>query len=392
MGNFWKIFKPTTEKRKLDYINPGWGDALLFGSNGANSSSMSISAVNRAVSIISDSIAIMPVKVKDTRLEHVQELHNHPVKRAFTNPIITEYTLKNSLIRDVLLKGNGYAYINRAKDGTVLELIYLPADTVTCTYNEKTYDLYYTCTNLNELSRIDPADMIHLKKYTRNGVEGVSVLTYALRAIKIAQATEQQAQDFFDSGCNLQGVLTVEGVVSSKQREDIRKSWDTCHGPNATGIAILPGNMSYQSISTNASDAQLLESRKFNVEDIARFFGIPAVLLTGEQTSNLEACQNQFLLHCLTGYIEMFEQEFTNKLFPDSDLVIQLDTTALLKTDKTALANYYNTLITNGVLCPNEVRKELGYAAVDGLDKHVIAYTDINQNTINKEENQTQQK
>lgn len=108
-------------------------------------------------------------------------------------------------------------------------------------------------------------------------------------------------------------------------------------------------------------------------------------MLTGEQASNLESAQNQFMLHCLTAYIEMFNQEFSNKLFPEQDLIVQLDTTALMKTDKTALANYYNTLISNGVLCPNEVRKELGYAPVDGLDKHVIAYTDIKQNTINNE-------
>ncbi|MBD5229549.1 MAG: phage portal protein [Bacteroidales bacterium] len=147
--------------------------------------------------------------------------------------------------------------------------------------------------------------------------------------------------------------------------------------------------MHYSPIAVNASESQLLESRKFNVEDIARFFGIPAIMLTGEQAGNLESAQNQFMLHCLSAYIEMFNQEFTNKLFPDSNLIVQLDTTALMKTDKTALANYYNTLITNGVLCPNEVRKELGYAPVDGLDKHTIAYTDINQNTLNNTEDES---
>lgn len=384
---FWDFFNKKQEQRSLEYVS-SFSDALLFGANIAQNSTMTVSAVNRAVNIISDSIAIMPVRIKDTTLTHVSNLDNHPVKRAFSNGVISEYTLKSSMIRDVLLKGNGYAYINRAKDGTVIELIYLPASSVTCTYNEKTYDLHYTCTNLNNV-KISPADIIHLKKYTLNGVVGIPALTYAARAVETAQATENQAHDFFESGCNLAGVLTVDGQLSEKQRNDIRSSWNQAYGANAHGIAILQGNMHYSPIAVNASESQLLESRKFNVEDIARFFGIPAIMLTGEQAGNLESAQNQFMLHCLSAYIEMFNQEFTNKLFPDSNLIVQLDTTALMKTDKTALANYYNTLITNGVLCPNEVRKELGYAPVDGLDKHTIAYTDINQNTLNNTEDES---
>lgn len=269
--SFWDIFNNKTDKRALEYVSP-FSDALLFGANSvAYSSVMTVSAVNRAVNIIADSIAIMPVKIKNTSLEHEQEITNHPVKRAFSNPVISEYTLKGSMIRDVLLHGNGYCYINRAKDGTVLELIYLPSTTVTCHYNEKTYDLYYTCTNLNECPRIEPCDIIHLKKYTKDGVNGLSVLSYAKLAVDTAHATEKQANDFFSSGCNIAGVLTVDGQLSQKQRDDIRASWDQAYGTNAHGIAILQGNMRYAPISVNATDAQLLESRKYNVEDIARF-------------------------------------------------------------------------------------------------------------------------
>ena len=84
----------------------------------------------------------------------------------------------------------------------------------------------------------------------------------------------------------------------------------------------------------------------------------------------------------------MVEEEFNRKLLKPSeaDLFIDLDETALLKSDKNALASYYGSLIDRGILCINEVRKELGYAPIDGGDRHIIAFTDINQNTINKEE------
>lgn len=380
------ILGRNTEKRQLEYITP-YSDALNFPSSNITGSSMSLSAVCRAVNIISDSIAIMPIKVKDNDALHIDDADSQ-VKFIFSNGVMSEYTLKACLIRDVLISGNGYAYIKR-KGGIPIEIVYCSPNSIQANYIEKTNTISYVS---NNFGKINPQDIIHLKKYTVNGYTGVSVLTYANRALDISKRTEAHAQNFFTSGCNLSGVITVEGQVNERQREQIRQSWASAYGPTGNGgLAILQGNMKYDPIQLNATDSQLLESRRFNVEDIARFFGIPSIMLTGDQANNLEGAQNQFLLHCLQPYITMFEQEFTQKLFPNFDYRIKLDTTALLKTDKTAIANYYNTLLQNGVLCINEVRKELGYSPIENGEKHIIPYTDINQNTINnnKEEDKT---
>jgi HK97 family phage portal protein len=145
--------------------------------------------------------------------------------------------------------------------------------------------------------------------------------------------------------------------------------------------------MSYQPIQLNATDSQMLESRQFNVQDIARFFGISPVLLgdlSHNSYSTIEAVQEQFLLQTLQPYITMIEEEFTKKLFKEneSDLEINLDETVILRTNKTAQASYYSTLLDKGILSINEVRKELGYSEIEGGDAHTIAYTDINQNKI----------
>jgi HK97 family phage portal protein len=187
----------------------------------------------------------------------------------------------------------------------------------------------------------------------------------------------------------LAGVLKVQGQLSAQQRQDIRNSWNQAYTGGGNGLAVLQGNMDYQPIQLSAADSQMLESRAFNVADISRFFGISPVLLGDLSHSGyntIEATQNQFLLHTLQPYIVMIEQEFSRKLLKpsESNLSINLDETALLKTDKTALASYYGTLLDKGILCINEVRKELGYSNIEGGDKHLIAYTDITQNTINK--------
>lgn len=363
-----------------------YSDALTFTTLLNNYSSMNISAVYRATEIISDSIAMLPIKIKEIDSTHKEELETHPLNFIFDNNIMSKYNLIKLLIQSVILKGNGFAYIHRAEDGTAKEIQFLQSDDVQINYNKQTKQLYYTC-NIISKKKIEPCNIIHLLKNSYDGVNGVSVISFASRSIQIANSTENSANSFFKNGCNLSGVLTVQGQLTDKQRSDIRTSWNTAYNNGGNGLAILQGNMDYKPIQLSAADSQMLESRLFNVQDIARFFGISPVLLgdlSHSSYSTIEATQNQFLLHTLQPYITMIEEEFTRKLFKPSEnnMIVNFDETALLKTDKTALAQYYGNLLDKGVLCVNEVRKELGYSEIEGGDKHVIPYTKIEDNTL----------
>lgn len=390
---FLNIFsKPREEKREISYYNPFSGTSLPFSSIPNSYTAMNISAVYRATEIISDSIAMLPIRIRQSSKEHKNELENHPLNLIFQfkDSILGKYNFIKLLIQSVLLRGNGYAYIHRGRDGRVIGLQYLEEGDVTINYDKRKQSLYYSCSIISA-KKIEPINMLHLVKNSYDGINGISVISYATRTLKLAHNTENSANSFFTNGCNLSGVLTVQGQVSDKQREDIRKSWNQAYSKGGNGLAILQGNMSYQPIQLSAADSQLLESREYNVEDIARFFGISPVLLgvlTHSSLSSVEAIQNQFLLHTLSPYITMIEEEFTRKLIlpSEGDIKIDFDETALLKADKQALANYYSTLIDKGILCVNEVRNELGYSEIEGGDRHLIAYTDIDQNTINKDE------
>lgn len=386
-------FNITKEKRaatEATITYPTLSDALNFSQLSNNSSAMNISAVYRAVEIISDSIAMLPIKVKIQNQNHKEEVQNHPLHLVFKDNLLTKYSFIKLLIQSVLLKGNGFAYIKRATDGTVTELRYLESSDVQIHWNKLRNSLHYTCPSITP-NKIEPCNMIHLLKNSYDGVTGISTISFAARSINLANNTENSAKSFFTNGCNLAGVLTVNGQLSAQQRQDIRSSWNQAYSNGGNGLAVLQGNMSYQPIQLSASDSQMLESRSFNVTDIARFFGISPVLLgdlSHSSYNTIEATQNQFLLHTLQPYIVMIEQEFSRKLLKpsESNLSINLDETSLLKTDKAALANYYGTLIDKGIMCINEVRRELGLSDIDGGDKHIIAYTDINQNTINNKE------
>lgn len=375
------------EERKLEYISP-FSEALQFSNYSGSHSAMNISAVYRAVEIISDSCALLPIKIKIKNKTHKEEVEEHPVKIVIENGALTRYNLIKLLIQSVLLKGNGFAYITRANDGTVTELRYLDSNDVQIHYNKNVGELYYTCSLVSN-KKIEPCNMIHLVKNSYDGVNGLSVISYAARTVKISNNTENSANSFFNNGCNLAGILTVQGQLSQQQRTDIRNSWNQAYTNGGSGLAILQGNMDYKPVQVNAADSQLLESRLFNVQDIARFFGISPVLLgdlSHSSYNTIEAVQQQFLLHTLQPYIVMIEEEFTRKLFKpsESNLSINLDETAILKTDKTAEANYYGSLLDKGILCVNEVRSMMGLSPIDGGDVHIRPFTKIEDNLINK--------
>lgn len=389
----WFSKKKDKEERRLNYVQT-WSDGLIFSELENKYNSMNISAVYRAVEIISDSVALLPIKIKLGKDK--DELTTHPLNLVFTNSRLTKFNLMKLLIQSVLLKGNGFAYIHRAEDGTPLELQFLNSGDVQIVWDKNKQKLYYTCSTIGT-KKIEPINMIHLVKNSYDGINGLSVISYAARAIKLANNTENSANNFFTNGCNLSGVLTVQGQLTDEQRANIRSSWNQAYSRGGNGLAVLQGNMDYKPIQLSAADSQLLESRLFNVQDIARFFGISPVLLgdlSHSSYNTVEAMQQMFLLHTLQPYITMIEEEFTRKLVKPSEvgITINLDEAALLKTDKTAQANYYGSLLDKGVLSINEVRKELGYCDIEGGDKHIIAYTKIEDNTINDKTNEDDKK
>lgn len=367
--------------------------ALLFGQFTAGYIGRNLSVVYRATEIISDAVAMLPIKVRSNNALHSEDIDSHPIHLLFEDMVMSRYLFMKKLVEDVILNGNGYALIQRNPDGSPKSLRYLQKGEVTINFDKATNNLSYKISNVQGVkSLIKPEDMIHLVKNTNDGVNGISVISYANRAIKLANSTENSAVNFFNSGCNLSGLLKVNGTLSQKQRSDILSSWAQGYSNGGSGLVVIPGNMDYQSISQNSKDSQLLETRNYNTIDIARFFGINPVLLgdlSKTSYSTLELVQQDFILHTLQPYIIMIEEEFTRKLCRhDKSVKINLDENYLLKIDKSTQASYYATMLQNGVLCINEVRKEMGLSDVEGGDKHTIAYSDVNQNSIQTQETQ----
>lgn len=349
----------------------------------------SLSAVYAAVEMISNALAELPILI---RVEGIVD-GGHPYNHLFCNNLMSKYILIKQLVWDILImNGNAFLYIRRDSRGVPKELIYCkPADTQIM-YNESTRDLYYLNQKVAK-GRIEPKDMIHLYKNSQDGINGRSIISYAKKVFDLSKYTDATASNYYQSGCNLNGILTITGNPSQEEVEKIRMNWKRLHGADGnSGLAILKGNMNYQSIGQSAAESQMLEARLFNVSEIARFFNISPVLLgdlTKSSYSTIEAAQLEFVQHTLYPFIVMFEEELNRKLCHRSNIRIDFDETFLIKSDKSVQANYLNTLVSGGIMSVNEARASLGLNPIDGGDKVIIPFTDISQNIIGETEGDT---
>lgn len=386
----------TQQGEPLQYVTP-WGEALTFGTIYNKYTAMNVSAVFGATSLIANTIAMLPIKVLINGAEGKNEIDNHPLNMIFgdrdNDNLLSRFNLIKLIVQSVILRGNAFCYIYRAQDGTVKGLRYLEAGDVIINYNKQKDTLYYTCPNITN-KHIEPENMLHFLLNSYDGVNGISLLTYAARTLGITNASENAAKSFFENGMNVNGLLKVLTPINQKQKDEIRQSWQQAYSGNGGGLAIINANMEYQQLTLSPEDSQLLSSRQFNIADIARFFNINPLLLGGESGatySSLEMLQNAFLVHTLQPYIAMIEAELNRKLLKTSEnnLSVILETNDLLRIDKQSQANYYKTMVDAGILSRNEVRKEIGYNDFEGGDGHTIAYSDAAQNTLENNENNT---
>lgn len=377
---FWNIKKKKVEERSSSF------DYLLF--NGANnystSKAMLLSTVYRCVEVISDSVAQLPLEPYKVDSEGYRfKFTSHPSYRLLNsepNCRMSRFTFIKTLVVSTLLKGNGYAFIERDSEGNAVALHYIPSELVTIIKPKNIKEnVSYQITGFSKI--VEACNMIHILNFSYDGLEGVSTLQHAKNTLGLTADSEAHAAGFFKGGANLAGILTVQSTLTTKQKNDLKSSWQSAFSPSTgqpNGIAVLEGNMNFEPITVNPTDAQLLETRQFNVIDICRFFGVSPVKafdLSKSSYSTVEATNLSFLTDTLSPLLEKIELEFERKIYKPSEkdsIDVRFDTARLLRADKQSLANYYNTLFNIGVVSANDIRKELDLYAVEGGDTHFV--------------------
>lgn len=337
------------------------GAPLDTGQTGA----MKLSAVNRCVECISDSMAKLPIYVMDGKTrEHL----NHPLLELLErrpNEAMTPTVYKKLMEANRLLHGNGYAAILRsAANARPVELLPLPSECVTPWMDERGRLWYlYTDPRTGQRRRLSQWDVLHYKAYTQDGINGISVLSRAKEVVTAARAAQQYEGKFYSHGAQPSGVLSVEGRLEKEAKDRVREEWEKVHAgvDKAFRVAVLDLGLKYTPISVSQKDAQFVESKAVSVEDIARFFGVPLnKLMAGKQAYNSnEQNATDYVMNTLHPIVSQCEEEDTYKLLFDSELArglqIRRNMMAELRGDTNTRAAWYKVAREIGVYSVNDI-------------------------------------
>lgn len=338
-----------------------------------------VPAVWAAISVIARTVASLPLHVYRRQPDGGRErVTTHPAERLLTrqpNPHMTAMSMRETLVSHVLGWGNGFALIDRLQNGNPVRLYPLHPSRVTLPeVPDRTQALEY----LVDGTYLVPADlMLHVVGLSQDGVWGMSPLRLFRETLSLAKETERYGERFFRNSGMPAGVLKHPKTLGEEEHANLRRSWERLHSgsDNAHRIAILEEGMEFQAMAIDPEDAQFLDTRKFQLGDVARIFHVPPHLIGDLERatfSNIEHQSISFVQHTVGPWLRRIEQELQRKLFRDPALYAEHVVEGLLRGDTSTRFAAYHTAVSDGWMSRNEVRRLENLAEVDGLDGFLV--------------------
>lgn len=326
---------------------------------------MQTTAVYACVRILAETIASLPLHTYKSTSDGKEKARDHPIYSLLSdgpNPEMTSFVFRETLMGHLLLWGNSYSQIIRDGRGKVIAIYPLMPDKMTVKRSEKG-EIYYLYNKEGEDYILRKDEVLHIPGLGFDGLTGYSPIAMAKNAIGMAIATEEYGAKFFSNGANPGGVLEHPGVVKDPQR--IRESWNSVYqgSSNAHKVAVLEEGMKFQPIGIPPEQAQFLETRKYQTEEICRIFRVPPHLvgdLERATFSNIEHQSISFVVHTIRPWLVRIEQSINKALFSESErkeYFVNFVVEGLLRGDYESRMRGYSIGIQNGFLSPNDVRR-----------------------------------
>ena len=357
-----------------------------------------LSAVDRCIEILSDSIGKLPNYLFDSKTR--RRIPDDPVLQLLNirpNEAMTPTIRKKVLETSRLVDGNGYDWILRnERTGRIQELIPVPGHLVE-PWQDLSGRVWYTVIHpwTGEPMVLPNEDICHYKGATRDGLKGVAVLRRASEVIASARAQQQYELGFYENGGQPSGVLATDADLSGPvddpknpgkkigRKDLLRREWERVHaGPrNSHRLAILDNGLKYTAIAATNADAQFVESKLVSIGDICRFFGVPLHFLgEGKQAYNSNEQQAiEYVVRTLNPIVTQYEEELTWKLLAkrqvDAGLEIKFNLLAEMKGDAASRADWYKSMREIGAFSVNDIRALEDMSDVAGGDTY---YANLN--------------
>lgn len=380
------LFSPQVEKRAQVFVSnsltsPFDVSGIDAGVPVTGDSALGCSTIWAAMRIISESAASLPLKVYEYEADGGRKVASaHPLYTLLHDepcPGISSMNWREALVACASFRGRAYAEIERrVVNGAPVALWLISPDKVTPFYNDADQLAYKVSRPGGKSEVVSGADMIHLRGPSTDGINGFDLLDIARQDIGLSIAAEKFGRTFFGNGARAGTYLKHPGRLSPEAAERLRADWNKRHqGPgNAHKVAVLEEGMDAGNLGVSAEEAQFLQTREFQVSQVARWFNIPASKLrdkSGQSYSSLEAENLAFYTETLRPWLIRLEQELTLKLLSPADrerYYFEHSADAILRADTKTRFEIYALAKNWGLLTTNEIREKENMPRVEGGD------------------------
>lgn len=341
-------------------------------------SALQLSAVWACVKLIAEALSTMPINFYKINSNGVKTPYpDHPLARLFAtkpNKLQTKQEYFETIAFQLVMLGNDYSLISRNGQGDIVSLYPLMTQQmeVDLTLSGDVVYKYQSGTSYNQYN---DSTVWHNRLFG-NGIVGLSPLAYARNSIAIGQSAEASVTNIYKNGGKPSGLLTIDQVIKPEQRDQIKKNFDSLTNGTESRLFVLEAGMKFQQVSLSPQDIELLASRKFQIEDICRFYGVPSVLVNDTSAttawgSGIQQIVSGFYKLGLRPYIERYESSINNRLLKVEErgaVCCEFDYESLLKLDYSERVKAQKEAVTGGLKTPNECRAMEGDAPKPGGD------------------------
>ena len=339
-----------------------------------------VGACYAAVALIAEAIGSLPLRLYRQDGDDRKAATEHPlhvVLHRAPNGQQSATEFWEWMVSSMLLTGNAYARVTRGFDGQVRSLDPMVTDRVTIMRKGETIGGYEYTDRDGKRERLLPAEVFHLRhRAGSDPLVGVSPISAARAVIQLAQAEAQHGQSTFDNGTKASGILSMPGRLKPEQRQAIAASWASQYagGANAGRVPIMEEGSTFTPISLSLADSEWVASRRFSVEEVARIFKVPPVLigdLSHSTYSNSVAMDMFFAKHTLGRHLSAIEGAINRQLLTPQaarTMYAEFSLEGLLRGASTERAAFYSSAINDGWMLRSEARKLEGMSQIDGID------------------------
>lgn len=365
----------------LGLASMGWGMPTDSNENVSEMSALQVPTILGCVRILSEGVGSLPLRVYEELERGRKTAKSHPLYRLLTlepNPNTTAVNLLSTLMVHAALWQNAYCEIERNAAGQPIGL-YPRVPWLTKPKRQSGVLVFETTDTSNHSPRIiKAADMIQVVGFSVDAQLGLSLIAQARQSVGLALAAARFGAKFYSNGAKPGGVIECENSLSPEDQKRLKEDIERMSsGGNAYRLVVLSPGMKYNVVASKQDEAQYIETRKFEREEIAAIFRVPGYMVGATDKalkSTIEAQNLEFLTYSLRPWIERFEQEFNRKLLPPvgrnaNKFSIHFFTDALLSVDAKTRTERYHNGIQDGWLSPADAREAEGLPFVEGTDR-----------------------